>query len=80
MSDMYWLTEEQMARLEPFLPKTQGKPRTDDRRVLSGITQAAPLFQSSASFDARPGWAGRRFRLGVAWVCGRKGFALGGTP
>src|SRR5690606_26103235 len=27
----------QMARLEPFFPKSHGKPRVDDRRVLSGI-------------------------------------------
>ncbi|WP_367646535.1 transposase [Ruegeria arenilitoris] len=26
-----------MARLEPFSPKSHGKPRVDDRRVLSGI-------------------------------------------
>lgn len=37
MSDLYWLTGAQMARLEPFLPKSHGKPRVDDRRVLSGI-------------------------------------------
>ena len=37
MSDLYWLTNEQMARLEPFFPKSHGKPRVDDRRVLSGI-------------------------------------------
>ena len=37
MSDLYWLTGEQMARLEPFFPKSHGKPRVDDRRVLSGI-------------------------------------------
>ncbi|MDZ7894502.1 MAG: IS5 family transposase [Sphingobium sp.] len=37
MSDLYWLTEEQMARLEPYFPKSHGKPRADDRRVLSGI-------------------------------------------
>ncbi len=37
MSDLYWLTEEQMARIEPYLPKSHGKPRVDDRRVLSGI-------------------------------------------
>lgn len=37
MSDLYWLTDEQMARLEPFFPKSHGKPRVDDRRVLSGI-------------------------------------------
>ena len=37
MSDPYWLTEEQMARLQPYFPKSHGKPRVDDRRVLSGI-------------------------------------------
>jgi transposase len=31
------LTDEQMARLEPYFPKSHGKPRVDDRRVLSGI-------------------------------------------
>jgi transposase len=37
MSDLYWLTEEQMARLRPFFPKSHGRPRVDDQRVLSGI-------------------------------------------
>lgn len=37
MSDLYWLTDDQMARLQPFFPKSHGKPRVDDRRVLSGI-------------------------------------------
>ncbi len=37
MSDLFWLTDTQMARLEPFFPKSHGKPRVDDRRVLSGI-------------------------------------------
>ena len=37
MSDLYWLTDEQMARLGPYFPKSQGKPRVDDRRVLSGM-------------------------------------------
>ena len=37
MSDLYWLTDKQMARLEPYFPKSHGKPRVDDRRVLSGI-------------------------------------------
>lgn len=37
MSDLYWLTDEQMARLEPFFTKSHGKPRINDRRVLSGI-------------------------------------------
>ncbi|WP_085983430.1 IS5 family transposase [Sagittula stellata] len=37
MSDLYWLSDAQMARLEPYFPKSHGKPRVDDRRVLSGI-------------------------------------------
>ena len=37
MSDLYWLTDEQMARLAPYFPKSHGRPRVDDRRVLSGI-------------------------------------------
>lgn len=37
MSDLFWLTDAQMAGLEPFFPKSHGKPRVDDRRVLSGI-------------------------------------------
>jgi transposase len=37
MNDHYWLTDEQMAKLAPFFPKSHGKPRVDHRRVLSGI-------------------------------------------
>jgi transposase len=37
MSNLYWLTEAQMERLKPFFPKSHGKPRVDDLRVLSGI-------------------------------------------
>lgn len=37
MSNLFWLTDVQMARLQPFFPKSHGKPRVNDRRVLSGI-------------------------------------------
>ena len=37
MSDLYWLSDAQMAKLEPFFPKPNGKPRVDDKWVLSGI-------------------------------------------
>lgn len=37
MSDLFWLTDEQMARLQPYFPNSHGRPRVDDRRVLSGI-------------------------------------------
>ena len=36
MSNLFWPTDPQMARLQPVFPKSQGKPRVDDRRVLSG--------------------------------------------
>lgn len=36
--DHFWLTDEQFARIAPHLPQdTRGKPRVDDRRVISGI-------------------------------------------
>src|SRR5919199_5416575 len=35
---VFWLTDEQFARIAPHLPSnTRGKPRVDDRRVISGI-------------------------------------------
>ncbi len=37
MSDLFWLNDDQMARRIPYFPKSHGKPRVDDRRVLSGI-------------------------------------------
>ena len=37
MSNLFWLSEEQMVRLRPYFPKSHGVPRVDDRRVLSGI-------------------------------------------
>lgn len=33
MSDLYWLTTEQMAQLQPYFRKSHGGPRVDDRRV-----------------------------------------------
>ena len=36
--DHFWLTDLQFAKLRPHLPTdTRGKPRVDDRRVISGI-------------------------------------------
>ena len=37
MSGQFWLNHEQLERLRPHFPKARGKPRVDDRRVLSGI-------------------------------------------
>jgi len=37
MSDLIWLSEVQMRRIEPYFPLSHGIPRVDDRRVLNGI-------------------------------------------
>lgn len=37
MRDLYWLTDKQMTRLEPYFSKSHGKPRVDDRRVFRSI-------------------------------------------
>ena len=38
MSDLIWLTQAQMRRIEPYFPLSHGVARVDDRRVISGIT------------------------------------------
>ena len=37
MNGQFWLTHEQVERLRLCFPKARGRPRVDDRRVLSGI-------------------------------------------
>jgi transposase len=37
MGEMFWLNDRQWAAIEPLLPHLGGKPRVDDRRVISGI-------------------------------------------
>ena len=37
MSDVVLLSRAQMARLAPHFPRSRGKRRVDDRRVISGI-------------------------------------------
>jgi transposase len=37
MRHLFWLTANQMRRIMPFFPRSHGKPRVDDRRVISGI-------------------------------------------
>lgn len=38
MSGHFRLTEAQMDRLQPFFPRSRGKPRVDDRRDVERIT------------------------------------------
>ncbi len=37
MTEMFLLSDAQMARISPFFPLSHGVPRVDDRRVISGI-------------------------------------------
>ena len=37
MDDLFWLSEQQLAKLSPYFPLSHGVPRVDDRRVVSGI-------------------------------------------
>lgn len=37
MSNLFWLTDEQMARLRPFVPKSHGRSRVHGWRVLISI-------------------------------------------
>lgn len=37
MTEMFLLSKAQMRRIEPYFPRSHGKPRVDDRRVISGI-------------------------------------------
>ncbi|MGF7173173.1 transposase [Azospirillum doebereinerae] len=62
MSDgPFWLTVEQFSRLEPHLPRdTRGKPRADDRRVISGIVH---VLKSGGRWVAAPAVYGPRKTL-----------------
>ena len=37
MMGRFWLTDEQVERLRPHVPKPRGQPGVEDRRVLSGL-------------------------------------------
>jgi putative transposase len=37
VSDLIWLTEAQMLKIEPYFPLSHGVPRVDDCRIISGI-------------------------------------------
>ena len=88
MSNHFWLSAAQFARLQPLLPTdTRGVPRVDDRRVISGIVQ---VLQSGCRWrDAPPvyGPSKTRYNRFVRWA--RKGVwahvfaelaAAGGPP
>ncbi len=65
MSDgQFWLTEEQFGRLEPHLPcDTRGKPRVDDRRVISRIVH---VLKSVGRWAVKGVWEGIFHALAAA--------------
>jgi transposase len=72
MTGQFWLTDKQVERLKSHFPKPRGKPRVDDRRVLSGILH---ILRNGLRWQDAPSVCGphgtlynrfvRRSRLGV---------------
>src|SRR3954468_21492815 len=59
LMDQFWLSDEQFARIAPLLPtNTRGKPRVDDRRVISGIVHV--LISGCRWKDAPPVYGPRK--------------------
>jgi len=59
--DYFWLDDGQFARLAPHLPNdTRGKPRVDDRRVISGIIH---VLKSGGRWVDAPGVYGPKKTL-----------------
>ncbi|MFD2031243.1 IS5 family transposase [Ancylobacter dichloromethanicus] len=67
--DRFWLTDAQFARIAPHLPTdTRGKPRVDDRRVISGIVHV--LKSGGRWIDAPPDYGPRKtlYNRYVRWA------------
>lgn len=57
MAEHFWLNDRQWAAIEPLLPYLGGKPRVDDRRVISGILHR---FREGLRWRALPEFYGPR--------------------
>lgn len=60
MAELFWLSDEEWAAIEPLLPRLGGKPREDDRRVISGILHK---FREGLRWRALPAEYGPRTTL-----------------
>jgi transposase len=60
MTERFWLSDAQWAAIEPLLPHLGGKPRVDDRRVISGILHR---FREGLRWRAIPAEYGPRTTL-----------------
>ena len=71
--DLFWLSDEQFQRISPHLPRdTRGKPRVDDRRVISGIVHV--LKSGGRWVDAPAGYGPRKtlYNRYVRWAVFRR--------
>ena len=57
MSDLFWLTTSQLARIEPCFPLSHGKPRVDGHAVRSLQRRGQPS-PGRICHRPRPGWGG----------------------
>ena len=57
MAELFWLSDRQWAAIEPLLPHLGGKPRVDDRRIISGILHR---FREGLRWRALPDTYGPR--------------------
>ena len=67
--ELFWLSDAQFAKIAPHLPTdTRGKPRVDDRRVISGIIQV--LKSGGRWIDAPPVYGPRKtlYNRFVRWA------------
>jgi transposase len=64
MAETFWLTEKQWAAISPLLPAFGGKPRVDDRRVISGILHR---FREGLRWQALPEVYGPRTTVFNRW-------------
>jgi transposase len=69
MTHLFWLSDDAWAAIEPHLPQGKpGKPRVDDRRVISGILSSSTkrglgTLSHQASISSTPPRSSRRQRV-----------------
>lgn len=69
MTRLFWLSDEAWTKIDAHLPHGKpGKPRVDDRRVLSGILH---VLKTGCRWRDVPPDTGRRPRSTIATTAGR---------
>ena len=64
MAELFWLTDRQWAIIKPLLLHLGGKPRVDDRRVISGILHR---FREGPAIARTAGRIRRIHPASIAW-------------